>query len=102
MRAASEPTSVKVLAESLLDDAWQQDAWREGVGGTLTSRFAPVRVRVPRGEANGREYKAEKRLLIEWPEDESEPTKYWLTTVPTDMSFEKVDSCARLLWRIAR
>jgi hypothetical protein len=34
------------------------------------------------------EQPAEEWLVIEWPEDEDEPTKYWLSTLPADISFE--------------
>jgi hypothetical protein len=41
-------------------------------------------------------------LLIEWPEDEAEPTKYWLSTLPVDIGFEALVDGAKLRWRIER
>jgi hypothetical protein len=35
-----------------------------------------------------REMPAEEWLLIEWPADETEPTKYWLSTLSADIGFE--------------
>ena len=41
-------------------------------------------------------------LLIEWPENEAEPTKYWLSTLPADISFRSLVDFAKLRWRIER
>jgi hypothetical protein len=30
------------------------------------------------------EYRLEAWLLMEWPEGEAEPTRYWFSTLPTD------------------
>ena len=44
----------------------------------------------------------EQWLLIEWPEGESEPSKYWLATVGEDISFEELVDRAKMRWRIER
>jgi SRSO17 transposase len=41
-------------------------------------------------------------LLIEWPEGEAEPAKYWLSTLPADTSFRQLVDFAKLRWRIER
>jgi SRSO17 transposase len=41
-------------------------------------------------------------LLIEWPEGEKSPTKYWLSTLPADIPFRQLVDTARLRWRIER
>ena len=41
-------------------------------------------------------------LLIEWPEGEREPTKYWLSTLPEDTPIEVLVDTAKLRWRIER
>jgi SRSO17 transposase len=40
--------------------------------------------------------------LIEWPSGEEEPTKYWLTTLPAEMSRRELVYMAKLRWRIER
>jgi len=40
--------------------------------------------------------------LIEWPEAEKEPTKYWLSTLPEDISLRKLVDTTKLRWRIER
>jgi SRSO17 transposase len=41
-------------------------------------------------------------LLIEWPEGENEPSKYWLSTLPRNISFRDLVDAAKLRWRIER
>src|SRR5450631_903064 len=45
---------------------------------------------------------AKEWLLIEWPTGEDEPTKYWLSTLPKDVSFSRMVDTAKLSWRIER
>src|SRR5271165_2027293 len=71
--------SVKELALRLPKHAWRTITWREGTNESLCSRFA--RVRVHASPTRGRRGQPEETLLIEWPPDAKEPTKYWLTTV---------------------
>jgi SRSO17 transposase len=79
--AAHQPVQAKALALSLSASAWQTIAWREGAADRLSSRFARLRVRAAHRDAALAVPRAEKWLLIEWPQDEAEPTKYWLSTL---------------------
>src|SRR6187551_3753436 len=96
------PVSVKALALGLPATSWQVISWREGSAGTLTSRFARVRVRAAHRDEWRAEPRDEEWLLIEWPEGEAEPAKYWLATVPPDMPFDRLVDLAKLRWRIER
>ena len=67
----------------------------------LSSRFARVRVHV--ASSHSRPNKPSKEwLLIEWPEGEKEPTKYWLSTLPKDITFHALVDAAKLRWRVER
>jgi SRSO17 transposase len=92
--------SVKRLAIRMPKPAWRTITWREGTNDKLSSRFARVRVRTApiRGAAN----RGEETLLIEWPEDKPEPTKYWLTTVDKEMPFRELVDLVKMRWRIER
>lgn len=92
--------SVEALALSLPKHAWRTITWREGTNKKLKSRFARVRVRAApiRGETRF----GEETLLVEWPEGEAKPTKYWLATVGRKMSFRSLVDLAKLRWRIER
>jgi SRSO17 transposase len=48
------------------------------------------------------EPRPEEWLLIEWPEGEKAPTKYWLSTLPEDIEFAVLVDIAKLRWRIER
>src|ERR1019366_3399947 len=65
-----------------------------------SSRFARVRVRIAHRDYNLTEARPEEWLLIEWPEGEDEPTKYWLSTLPKEVSFRRLVDTAKLRWRI--
>ncbi len=78
------PVSVQELALALPASAWKKLTWRQGVKRGLSSRFAAVRVRPAHRDFERSEPFAEEWLLIEWPSNEAEPTKYWLSTLPAD------------------
>jgi hypothetical protein len=42
------------------------------------------------------------RRLIEWPEGEAEPTKYWLSNLDKKISFQRLVDLAKLRWRVER
>ena len=93
--------SAKELALSHPAEAWETVTWRED-GDAFTSRFARWRVRpVTRAEQPAL-VPAEEWLVIEWPEDEAEPTKYWLSTLPADIGVAALIDRIKLRWRIER
>jgi SRSO17 transposase len=93
----AQQISVKAMALSQPAEAWQMITWREN-GEAFTSRFARLRV-CPVTQAG---QPAEEWLLVEWAADEDEPTKYWLSTLPADISFEALVDRTKLRWRIER
>ena len=68
----------------------------------LTSRYARVRVRAAHRDEKLEAPRAEEWLLVEWPQGEAEPTKYWLSTLPADIPFPELVDLAKLRWRIER
>ena len=95
-----EPLSVKQLALALKRSAWRKVAWREGTNQTLSSRFARVRVRVAHRDYLRTSMHEEQWLLIEWPSTEAEPTKYWLSNLPANISIKRLVDTAKMRWRI--
>ena len=93
--------SAKKLALGLPKHAWRTIRWREGSADWLSSRFARVRVRVGHSQL-APELISQEWLLIEWPEGEAEPTKYWLSTLPANVSFRQLVDFAKLRWRVER
>lgn len=100
--AAHQPVSVKALALALPAESFQTISWREGTNETLRERFAAVRVRHAGGNAGKARLRPEQWLLIEWPADQPEPTKYFLSTLPADTPLNELVAVAHQRWRIER
>ena len=100
--ADHQPISVKQLALGLPSSAWKDIVWRPGSQETLRSRFAAVRVRPAHRDEKRTVPRSEEWLLIEWPKKESEPTKYWLSTLPEKMSRKSLVKIAKHRWIIER
>jgi SRSO17 transposase len=97
-----QPISVKKLAFALPSKAWRKITWREATAEPLSSRFARVRVRAAHRDYWLAESRPEEWLLIEWPEGEETPTKYWFSTLPANIAFHQLVDTAKLRWRIER
>jgi SRSO17 transposase len=100
--AEHRPLSARQLAEQLPASAWREVRWREGTRGAMRSRFAAVRVRPAHQDELRSEARPVEWLLIEWPNAEAEPTKFWLSTVPGDVESQELISLAKIRWRIER
>jgi SRSO17 transposase len=73
-----------------------------GTAAPLASRFACLRVRPAHRDEKLTKPRPEEWLLIEWPEGEKEPTKYWLSTLLENIEFAALVDFAKLRWRIER
>lgn len=96
-----EPQDVRETARALPADAWTQVTWRQGSKGPQTNRFA----RLPLWAANGwrsgpQPARVEESLLIEWPQDAPEPTRYWLARTDVDLPLTELVATAKARWRV--
>ena len=100
-RYPDKPTSLRALVLAAGPDAAQPVSWREGDRGPLTSRFVCLRVR-PANDAQRQDdgVLPERWLLAEWPKDNDEPVKYWLSNPPPDTPLVRLVHLAKLRWRI--
>jgi SRSO17 transposase len=101
-RNESTPISVEKLALALPRSSWRTMRWRDGTNEILSSRFARVRVRSAHDRDAASERVPEEWLLIEWPPDETAPTKFWLSTLGRNVLFAHLVHTAKLRWRIER
>lgn len=97
-----KPVSMKQLAESLPQSAWKNVTWRQGVEHALRSRFAAVRLHPAHRDYWQAETHPEEWLLVEWPKDEAEPIKYWLSTLPPETKLKDLVRIAKHRWLIER
>ena len=100
--ADHRPVAVKALALSLPASDWKTIAWRRGTKQALRSRFAAVRVRPAHRDYWRSEPHAEEWLLVEWPNGEEEPSKYWLSTLPAAATLKALAHLAKQRWIIER
>ena len=100
--ATRQPMSVKALAHTLPPEAWQTIRWREGSNNALTGRFAALRVRCAGGNRGRARLLPEQWLLIEWPDNQAEPEKYCLSTLPATHTLSELVDAAHQRWRIER
>lgn len=99
-KGGAKPMTAANLAKSLPKRGWRTITWRDGTNTPLVSRFARVRVR-PSGEGTT-DAQPEEWLIVEWPKDEKEPTKFWLSTLPEDSEFTRMIDITMMRWRIER
>jgi len=100
--ARHRPVSLTVLAAGWPEASWHRVTWREGTRGAMRSRFARLRVRPAHRDERRSEPRPEEWLLIEWPQGEPAPTKFWLSTLPPTISFPDLVRLAKIRWRIER
>jgi len=93
------PLSVAELAKTL---SYRKVTWREGSRGWQSSQFAAVRIRCAFAVSNGCPPGPEQWLLCEWPDSEDEPTRFWLSTLPTNTSVRTLVRLGKLRWRVER
>jgi SRSO17 transposase len=108
-RYLEDPSNLKALALAARRRALRPVTWRHGTKKTkgnptaaMRSRFMALRVRpanrdIPHGSDGSL---PECWLLVEWPPGESEPTDYWLSTLPADTPITTLVRLAKIRWRI--
>jgi SRSO17 transposase len=97
-----KPLSVVALASALAPSAWRQLSWREGTNSPLSGRFAVLRVRPAHRDTKRSEPQPECWLLIEWPKQQTEPIKYWLSNLAPNTPKRELITLAKQRWRIER
>ena len=99
VRAGAEAPSVKEWAQARAKD-FRRVTWREGSKGKLRSRFAAWRVRPAHRLSAGQEPLAACWLVVEWPEGEAAPTKYFFSNLPANTSLRRLVRTAKGRWWI--
>jgi SRSO17 transposase len=77
-------------------------SWRQGTKGELAAEFVALRVRPagrrPRYNDDGT--LPSTWLIAQWPPDEAEPVKYWLSNLSADTSLQELIRLGKIRWRI--
>jgi SRSO17 transposase len=94
-----KPLTVRAVAEEQLEK-FRPVTWRQGSKGPMRSCFLARRVQAAHGYVEGEAPGKEVWLLIEWPEQEPKPTKYFLCDLPRKLSLKRLVDIAHGRWRI--
>ena len=105
-RPPSRPEKVQAGATSASVLEWAQArardfrkvTWREGSKGKLSSRFAAWRVRPAHKLSAGKEPLAACWLVVEWPEGEAAPTKFFFSNLPAATALRQLVRTAKGRW----
>ena len=87
---------------SLKPGAWKTITWRDGSNAPLSGRFAALRVRPAHRDQTLSKPRPREWLLIEWPDGEDEPSKFWLSTMPGATKRADLVATAKMRWRVER
>lgn len=101
-RQLPKAMSVRTLGAKLRRRAFKRVTWREGTRGPMMSHFAMRRVRLRAQREETSPPGGDLVLLVEWPEHESAPSKYWLAKMHETRTLEELVSLAHSRWRIER
>jgi SRSO17 transposase len=78
----------------------EESSLREGSKGWLESRFWAGRVQTSHGFHEGRNVGKEIWLLVEWPDEAAEPTKYFFSDLPVTYGLRRLVQVAKARWKI--
>lgn len=96
-----QPIRIAKLVEGIPRERYKTVSWREGARGKLSSKFLAYRVRSAVKHTKGRPPGEEQWLLCEWQSCDSEP-KFWLSTLPANISLKELVRVTKLRWRVER
>jgi len=93
--------SVKDFAKTLPSWRFKTIRWREGSKGHMVSRFAAVRVQPAHGHSKkDKKLPPRQWLLIEWPADQTEPCKFWFSSLLPQAGLRRLVRLAKIRWRV--
>jgi SRSO17 transposase len=101
-RPGSRALPLIELAQQRGHPAFRRFTWREGSKRALTSKFLFVRVRTAGDDGFAIDEHEPMWAIVEWPDDEPKPTKFFLTTLPRRMTKKQIIRVIKERWRIER
>ena len=104
-----KPVSVKALATAVGRAAYTELTWRNGsrktkdnpdaamTGTFLTLPVRPANRAIPKNPDGSLPLEL---LIVQWDEDQDEPTDYWISNLPPDTDLTTLVRTAKIRWRI--
>ena len=102
LETRARPESLEKVVQRLPASAWHTVTWRQGSRGPERSRFARLPIRAAHGwRQQAHPPRVIEWLLVEWPEGEKQPTKYWLAQLGSQpLGLRRLVRIAKARWRI--
>jgi SRSO17 transposase len=101
-RRHGEAISVKKLAQRLGRKRFRNVTWRDATRGPLWSRFVRLRVVAAHDDGSDPAEREDQWLLIEWPDNESAPAHYTLSSLPRSWSAKQLVRLVKERYRTER
>ena len=101
-RRSRESVPAADLGIQLGRKAFRHLTWRDGTRGPMFSKFCFRRVIIAQDDGTPTSDRDPVWLVIEWPDGESRPTKFTLTTLPRRMSKKQIARTIKERWRTER
>jgi SRSO17 transposase len=103
-RGRGDAITAQQLGVELGPRAFRRLTWRDGTrpNKKLSSRFLFRRVKPAQDDGTEPASREPVWLVIEWPEGESKPTKFFLTTLPRRMSKKQIVRTIKERWKTER
>lgn len=102
LRLRGEPTSIRDLALSLDPKRYRRITWRDGTRRPLWSRFAALRVVPFHDDGWDPSEREDVWLLVEWPDNEDAPTKFFFATLPANATRKRLVRTVKERYRTER
>jgi SRSO17 transposase len=99
---AHPPISIAKFSKEQGHGAFRKVSWRDGSRGRQLSHFAAWRVYLAEHHGDGAPPSEPVWVVVQWPPDEDEPTKYWISDLPASTSLVALVRLAKLRWRVER
>jgi SRSO17 transposase len=100
-RKRGKAITIAKLVHRLGIKSFRRTTWREGTKGEMWSWFAKCRV-IPWRENRRAEKPKPVWLLVDWPPDETEPSKHTLVSLPKKTSTKQLVRVTHQRWRTER
>jgi SRSO17 transposase len=98
----AKPVAISKAIFEIERNQFKEISWREGSKKQQTSHYFSTRIQLAERHAKGSPPSEPLWLLVEWPKNEIEPTKFWISNLPVETSEMTLIRYAKLRWRIER
>lgn len=101
-RIKGESVLVSDFAFKLGSKAFRRLTWRQGTRRLMSGRFCFRRIKFATDERIANKDREPVWLVLEWPEGEAKPTKFFVTTLPRRLSKKQIVRIIKERWRTER